>query len=125
MKAKELYNYLGHTHPNLTWRDKIIIINEVRKSSKVVKSKIEEAVRGEVDLTFALTAKIDDIEYSVSLEDLVEKCQMHPIQAFLFIDWFLEEPYQAVDFLKTRDVIHIDFPNNDSSVDESILDSDI
>lgn len=125
MKARELYKYLERTQPNLSWRDKILVIDEVRKTSSQVKRKIEDAVRGEVDYTFAITAKIDDIEYSVSLEDLIKKCQMPPIQAFLFIDWILEEPYQAIDFLKTSDVIHIAPRNTHSSVDESILDCDI
>ena len=128
MKTYRLYKYIKESQKDLNLRERFILIEEVKRCCPVIKSAIEDLVNGKADLSFGLTYDIDGKEVVLSVSCLIEDFAMAPLQAYIFLNWFTEEPTSAIDLLKRRDKLETRVQdcteelNNEQSI---ILDSEI
>lgn len=105
MKTLKLYNYIRGNHKDLNLRERFILIDEVKRCCPAIKAEIEDLINGNADFSFALTCHDEGTEIVLSVDNLIKNFGMSPLQAYLYLNWYTEEPMAALDCLKRMDYL--------------------
>lgn len=105
MKILKLYNYIRVNQKELSLKERFILIDEAKRCCDAIKTEIQQLVDGEADFSFAVSLNDNGQDLVLSVSYLVENFKMQPLQALIFLNWFTEEPNNAIDFLRRQDRI--------------------